>query len=270
MNRLDNSALKKWKFSQENLPEGTADVKNVAQRVMDGEGGNGESEVPTDLKKMASIDLSQIFPENKEEVQIQVEIPEKVKKSLDQIFGIDDVVDKMPVYGQVNSDDFKIEDVPYPVMKAIDRNGAPCVIIKLLISNPEKYYDDRGFAEKDLKGVEAAIKNNRIREDEKDETLNKLKEKRTLNIAKKPFVLVLRKKYWNDPSSSIWVPKNDGVGESFPTFFKRSLPGYVEQLTHDDGSVCDYLEDIIPEFQKLFKGEGVGTDFYGNEWKLCM
>lgn len=55
-----------------------------------------------------------------------------------------------------------------------------------------------------------------------------------------------------------------------PSFFCQELRYYDDQITYEDGAVIDSLKDKIPEFQKLFTVEGVGTDVYGNRWKLAL
>jgi len=257
----------------------------------------------TSGKAGSSIDLDKVFPANlKTSSKVKVDIPEAVQKSLDIIFGIEDVVGKMPVCSKIVDDSFSPDtDLLTPIMKATDKFGAPCVFIKLKAADPEAYYE-KSFAdadvvlaeeiaskkedltvdqfliqlkEKRLKGADVVLAEEIASKKEDltvDQLLIQLKEKRLKGIEAKTHIFMLAQAYY-DRSPLLWKPRNFAYLETQgPAFlFKRSL-FYEDQITYEEnGGVVGSIEhNKIPEFQKLFNGEGIGTDVYGNRWVLAL
>ncbi len=212
------------------------------------------------------IKESVLFPANSSTVAVN--IPQEVAKSLDEIFGIKDVVSKMPVCEKIVGDDFSFEtDLPHPIMKATDIHDAPHVFVKLKLADPEAYYE-KCFAESDAKrAIELASEH---KEYTVKEILTQIRVKKLNSIKEKTYALALGQKYY-DGSSLLWGPPECYHEDRHPAFFNERSAFYIDQITYNtDGSVVESLKDKIPEFQKLFLEEGIGTDVYGNQWKLAL
>ena len=210
--------------------------KAITQVVVNDDDSNGVDDlVIPDQKKTSSELLEKIFPKDAHsKAETTIKIPKKVQNSLVEIFGIKDVVSKMPVCEKTVDDFFTVEDIPYPVMKAKDKFGFPFVFVKLKVANPEEYNKHYSL-----------IADNKA----------------------KTHLIILGQIYKNKPPL-MWGSWEQSRRE--PSFFCQELRYYDDQITYEDGAVIDSLKDKIPEFQKLFTVEGVGTDVYGNRWKLAL
>jgi 1-acyl-sn-glycerol-3-phosphate acyltransferase len=270
INIRDNYNLKKWKINQDNLSKDSPNfVANTINKDNGKQFNSVDSNQSTDsnaLPPPPSTNSVRIFPENTNtNDKIHVDIPEQVKKSLDQIFGIQDVVDKMPTHEEVLEGEFG--NIPYPIMKGIDKEGKPLVILKFLIANPEEYYNFN-LAKNDRERVEFAIEQNHLKEGEEEIAIQDLKEKSLKRISAEAHYLILHQIY-SDGSELLWGPVEHYHQRREPSFFFKCSAFCIDQITHENGEVVESLQDKIPEFQKLFNGE-IATDSYDNQWKLLI
>ncbi|MFI5342695.1 MAG: hypothetical protein ACHQUC_00570 [Chlamydiales bacterium] len=188
---------------------------------------------------------------------ISVTIPEPVKKSLDIIFGIENVVDRIPTYNKCGDDDFEINHLPFPIMKGNDPFGTPLIFIKFKVFNAEEHYRTHYLNSNELECIKE-----RATEDGNDPVAAEAnyKAKVLKAIPRQTYCLILRQKY-RDADPLLWCTQQRGY--TAPSF----LDGY---LTYDNGNVTtSSLHDKIPEFQKLFSQEGIGKDLHGIEWTVA-
>lgn len=241
----------------------TSDKSSTSIQNLPVNSSQTESENPK--QKKVIIDLTKIFiKDTKDDNHPKVVIPQEIQESLAEIFGIENIVDEIPTYNGVIDDSFKFENLTWPIMKAMDMNQTPCIFIKFKVADPGAYYD-KVLAEADLEfRIEPKIQSGEIPENKKDDAAQKLKKNKLSSVAKKTYYLTFGQSY-HDSSKLLWVIKGSHYEGKDPSFLSQHT-----QLTYpSNGDVINSLKEQIPEFQKLFT-EGVGTDVYGNSWKLDL
>lgn len=188
--------------------------------------------------------------------RISVTVPQAIRESLDTLFGIPNVVERIPTYNEIFDNSFDIDQLPSPIMKGRDSSGTPYIFIKLKAINSEECY--RILFKDTIQFVrEAAVEKGQS----PDEAEASFKRAKLREISGKTYFLRLGQQYRNaDPL--LW---------SVRTSEDNNRPYFLgEQMTYeDDGKLLPRLESNIPEFQKLFSAERVGKDQEGLEWTLA-
>jgi hypothetical protein len=185
--------------------------------------------------------------------------PEEVKAIMDEHFGIKDIVSKLPTCAKIVDDDFLlVNDVPYPIMKGIDKNGYPCIFVKLRDANCDTQNINSGFKQLKEDIVEYYSSRYKITPEEAEE----MAKKNYVEMhCKKTFTIALREQFRN------LVP------EGTPSFLRivgdtgrSGEPLFGSLFTRTSGT----RRDPVPEFHKLMEEGGIATDINGNQWKLAL
>ncbi len=224
---------------------------------------------PTLPKQKLHVDQDKIFPKDiNNNSGIIINIPKEVQNSLDIIFGMENVVSRIPICEKIVDDSFSTaSDLPYPIMKAMDKFNTPCIFIKLKVADPEEYYNKHSAESMAIVAKHEVSQNNKITI---ESALSQLKEKELKRIKAETHVLTLGQVY-RAGAPLLWGPREDYYAHREPSFLCKKGMLYIDQITYsEDGAVIESLKDKIPEFQKLFKEEGVGSDVFENRWILAL
>lgn len=222
-------------------------------------------------QELPIFDLSKIFPlELTNEADIEIIIPQAIQNSLATLFGIEDVVNKLPVCQKVADDNFSVTDMPSPIMRVRASNGTPAIIFKLKVADPQAYMDnitDEGMLRARAEELQTSNEEFSI-----DEIFIELKKATLKNINEKIHLFSLAP-FDGGRLENIfcWRPRIIGDEEKEPAFFIKKAILTEDNITEQhSGNLVPSAEAQMPEFQKLFKDDGIATDPNGNKWKLAV
>lgn len=218
------------------------------------------------------IDLSAILPpELTNLANIKVVIPEVIQQSLATLFGIEDIVNKLPICQKIGDSTFSAADMPSPVMKVCAANHTPAIIFKLKVADPQEYLVNfEKFTNEDSlrsRAEKIQTTNLETKEYSIDQLIIILKEAQ-LNVIKEQIHLFSLIPYDNQ-EPLCWISRVAGDNYREPAFFTKK--GFLDEPNFTDkntGELVPSAKSQMLEFQKLFNGDGIATDPNGNKWKL--
>lgn len=195
----------------------------------------------------------------------KVEIDQTVQNRLSEIFGIEDIFNKVPVYEKIIDSSLDLLcDLPCPIMKGTImvywpykdtylRKHLPFIAVKLKVADPKEFYRMHSGNHK----------------------MNSKPSSKTIKvISDKTYT---RYFYQNNPEKpTSWVPngispyENEYVSNDMPSFLcvKEPTGECSNYPIIEQNTIPACLKEQIHEFQKLFT-KGIGTDVFGNKWKLA-